>query len=252
MILQIASDLHNEFGEFDMDFNDIDLLILAGDIGVGLKGLDWIKKNVRKTPVIYVPGNHEYYKNAYPKLLYKLKESSKDTNIHILDNDNITIDGITFHGTTLWTNFELFGDPKIAGMEAQLRMNDYKLIKKDPSYSKLRSIDTHVMHYNSLDWLRNSLMSGKSKINIVISHHAPSIRSIPDKYKNDIISAAFASNLEDFIKETNPELWIHGHLHSCFDYNIGNTRVVCNPRGYPDEKYNGFNSKFIIKISALQ
>ncbi len=248
MIIQIASDLHNEFGEFDIDFNNIDLLILAGDIAVGEKGIGWINEKIKRTPVIYVPGNHEYYKHAYPKLLHKLKEKTKGTNIHIMDNDCITIDGITFHGTTLWTNFELFGDPKVAGIEAQYRMNDYNQIRLDQTYSKLRSIDTHVMHYKSLDWLRSSLVNSKTNVNVVVTHHAPSIQSIPDDFKEDIISAAFASNLDDFIKETNPLLWVHGHVHTCFDYKIGNTRVICNPRGYPNEPYIGFNAKLTVEI----
>ncbi len=249
MKIQIASDLHNEFGIFDIDFSDIDLLILAGDIDVGENGLIWLKEEVKKTPVIYVPGNHEYYRYSYPKLLNKLKEGAKNTNIHILDNGSITIEGITFHGTTLWTNFELYGDPKIAGMEAQLRMNDYRLIRRDPSYSKLRSVDTHIMHYKSLEWLKDSLLKSKTKTNVVVSHHAPSIKSIADKYKSDILSAAFASDLDDFIKETKPNLWVHGHVHDFFDYKVGETRVVCNPRGYPDENVN-YRPKFIVEIDA--
>ncbi|NOU16617.1 MAG: phosphoesterase [Bacteroidales bacterium] len=250
MIIQIASDLHNEFGILDLDFESIDLLILAGDIHVGERGLLWIKEQVKKVPVLYVLGNHEYYRNSYPKLLKKLKEGSRESNIHILEKDSITIDGITFHGTTLWTNFELFGNPRIAGIEAQQKMNDYKLIRIDPSYSKLRSIDTHLFHYESLEWLRNSLEKSKTSKNVIITHHGPSILSLLPEYREELISAAFVSNLEDFIKEMKPELWIHGHIHNCLDYTIENTRVICNPRGYPDEPYNGFNNKLLIKISA--
>jgi len=248
MRVQILSDLHNEFGVFEYDFSNIDLLILAGDIDLGLKGFEWISEKVKDIPVLYVLGNHEYYKHSYPKLLHKIKDISSNSNIHILEKESIIIENIAFHGTTLWTNFELFGDPKIAGYLCQQRMSDYKLIRLDPSYSKLRSINTHVMHYESLEWLRKSLLNSTKEKNFVITHHAPSIQSIANKYKEDILSAAFASNLDEFIIETKPDFWVHGHVHEPFDYYIGKTRIICNPKGYPDEPYTNYKSKFVIEI----
>ena len=250
MRVQVFSDLHFEFGGVEHSFKDIDLLILAGDINIGEKGFEWIQQNVKNIPVIYVLGNHEYYKRSYPKLLYKLQERSKQTNINVLEKDSIVLGGIRFHGTTLWTDFELYGDPKIAGYACQQRMSDYKLIRIDPSYSKLRSIDTHIMHYKSRNWLKQSLLDSNEKTNVVITHHAPSIKSIPNKFKDDIISAAYASDLEDFILETKPNLWIHGHIHEPADYQIGETRILCNPHGYIDDSYNGHNPNLVVEISA--
>ena len=247
MRVQIISDTHLEFGNRDFDFSNADLLILAGDIHTGEKGLAWISERVQHIPVLYVLGNHEYYKHAYPKLIHKLKESAQGTNIHVLENDAITIGNITFHGATLWTDFELFGDPRIAGFECQQRMNDYSLIRRDPSYSKLRSIDTHLMHKESLNWLEESLLESTTKANVVITHHAPSIKSIPPQYQNNLVSAGFASNLEAFILKTKPNLWIHGHLHDAFDYFIGETRVICNPKGYPGEVV-GFRDGLVVEV----
>jgi Icc-related predicted phosphoesterase len=249
MRAQILSDLHIEFGKFDFDFSNIDLLVLAGDVHTGDKGFSWIADKVKTIPVLYVLGNHEYYRNSYPKLLFKLRDKSKGTNIHVLEKETIIIDGVSFHGLTLWTDFELFGNPEIAGYECQKRMNDYQMIRIDPSYSRLRSIDTHIMHYESLRWLEKSLENSKTKTNMVISHHAPSMKSISDEFRADILSSAFASNLEDFILKYQPDVWIHGHVHHSFDYWIGKTRVICNPKGYPDEAYNGYNPKLTIEIS---
>jgi Icc-related predicted phosphoesterase len=248
MRAQIISDIHLEFGIRDFDFSQPDLLILAGDIHTGQNGLNWIFEKVKNIPVLYVLGNHEYYKNSYPKLVHKLKKSSEGTNVHILENDSLSIDGVTFHGATIWTNFELFGDPRIAGFECQQKMNDYTLIRRDPSYSRLRSIDTHVIHNESLKWLEKSLRESNSKTNVVITHHAPSIKSIKVKYQNDLVSAGYASNLESFILKTKPDLWIHGHIHAAFDYYIGQTRVICNPKGYPGETADGFRDSFIVEI----
>lgn len=250
MRLQIYSDIHLEFGERNIDLDNPDLIILAGDIHIGTKAVEWIKKMTNEIPVIYVLGNHEYYKNSYPKLISKLKKSVENTNIHVLENDSFEFKEITFHGSTLWTNFELYGDPRIAGFECQQKMNDYHLIKRDPTYSKLRSIDTHVIHNESIKWLGNSLTNSKTKLNVVITHHAPSEKSILDKYKNDLISAGFASNLDEFIIKTQPDLWIHGHVHACFDYYIGKTRIICNSKGYPGEQVDEFEEKKIIKIGA--
>jgi Icc-related predicted phosphoesterase len=127
-------------------------------------------------------------------------------------------------------------------------MNDYKMIRRDPSYSRLRSIDMHVMHNESLRWLEKSLNESTSKTNEVVSHHAPSIKSIPEKYRNDLVSAGYASDLENFIRKTKPDLWIHGHIHEAIDYTIGDTRVICNPKGYPGENADGFRGDLIINI----
>src|SRR5688572_28218638 len=162
MIVQILSDLHLEFGGLDIDFDGVDLVVFAGDVNIGEKGLFWIKEKIIKIPVLYVLGNHEYYRSTYPKLLNKLLQSSLGTNVHVLENSSVEIDGIRFHGATLWTSFELFGDPKLVGPVCQQKMNDYKLIRLDPYYSKLRSIDTHLFHHRSLKWLRESLLNSNT------------------------------------------------------------------------------------------
>ena len=87
-----------------------------------------------------------------------------------------------------------------------------------------------------------------SKTNVLVTHHAPSIQFIPEKFRNELVSAGYASNLESFIHKTKPDLWIHGHVHEAFDYCIGQTRIINNPKGYPGEIVNGFREDLIIKI----
>ena len=127
-------------------------------------------------------------------------------------------------------------------------MNDYKMIRRDPSYSKLRSIDTFLMHHQSLKWLQASLESSTTEKNIVVTHHAPSIKSIPVWLKEDIVSSAYASNLEAVILKYQPQYWIHGHIHVPTKYEVGDTTVLCNPHGYMNEPYNGFDKNLIIEI----
>lgn len=248
MKIQVISDLHHEFGISELSFQNADLVILAGDINLGTKGIEWIKENIPDKPVIYVLGNHEYYKGTYPNTLRKIIELSKDSNVHVLENNFVEFEGIRFHGATLWTDFSLFGNPVEYGIICQGKMNDYKLIRRDPSYSKLRTIDTYKIHQISRNWLQNSLAESKGYKNVVITHHAPSIKSLPTLYKADPISSAYASNLEDMIAEYKPAYWIHGHIHTPVRYKIAETEVICNPHGYISEKYNGYTKELIINL----
>jgi predicted MPP superfamily phosphohydrolase len=204
MKIQIISDLHQEFGLTDLSFDNADLVVLAGDVNLGTKGIEWIKTKIPNKPVIYVLGNHEYYKGSYPKTLNKIKAVAQDSNVSVLEDSFVDIDGVRFHGATLWTDFSIFGNPMHYGMVCQPKMNDYKKITRDPSYSKLRTIDTFKIHQFSKLWLQESLENSKALKNIVVTHHAPSIRSVPEQYKEDPITSAYASNLEDFIVEHQP------------------------------------------------
>lgn len=248
MRIQIISDLHQEFGISDLNFEHADLVILAGDTDLGTKGIEWVKKHIQNKSVIYILGNHEYYKGTYPKTLHKIIAASKDSNVTVLENNSVEVEGIRFHGATLWTDFSLFGSPVEYGIICQSQMNDYKQIRRDPSYSKLRSIDTFKLHQISRDWLEKSLEESKGYKNVVITHHAPSIRSVPELYKNDPVTAAYASNLEALILNYKPQYWIHGHIHTPARYTIDQTEVICNPHGYINEKYNGHDKELIIEI----
>lgn len=248
MRIKIISDLHQEFGISDLDFSNADLVILAGDTNLGTKGIEWAKENIKDKRVIYLLGNHEYYKGSYPKTLNKIIEASSNSNVTVLENNMVEVEGIRFHGATLWTDFSLFGSPIEYGVICQGQMNDYKQIRKDPTYSKLRTIDTYKLHQFSKLWLQESLEESIGYKNVVITHHAPSIRSVPDLYKNNPISSAYASNLEDIIIKYQPLYWIHGHIHTPVRYKIDETEIICNPHGYLDEKYNGYDRDLIIEI----
>jgi Icc-related predicted phosphoesterase len=250
MKLYILSDLHNEFERFDPPSTVSDVVILAGDIHVGKKGIDWAKLTFPNQPVIYVLGNHEYYGRAFPKHLDDLKQFVQGTNIHILENDRLVIDGVTFLGCTLWTDFKLFGEPKIAGYQATQSMTDYRKIRVSPQYRKLRSLDTAIIHAKSLRWLGREveqLKDHRSKV-IIVTHHAPSQHSVPKSHKDDILSAAYASHLDSFVADSGATLWIHGHIHAQQDYRLGATRVICNPRGYPDERNENFTPNLVVEI----
>lgn len=241
MKIQFLSDLHIEFAPFDYPSCDSDVVVLAGDIHTKHQGVQWALDNIQDKPVIYVLGNHEFYGKTYPKLIGELKNLARGSNVHVLENEVVTIDGVNFFGCTLWTDFEIFGDPRIAGYHCQQRMTDYKKIKKLPGYSKIRSLDTAIYHRHSVEWLGAALAVRQNEVNVVVTHHAPSKRSAPEHYWEDLTLAAYVSDMEAFIAAHQPAMWIHGHLHKSSDYTVGKTRVLCNPKGYPGEQHTGFD-----------
>ncbi|MDF1822198.1 MAG: metallophosphoesterase [Alcanivoracaceae bacterium] len=249
--LSVLSDLRLETGSFSYDPGDADLAVFAGDIHEREKGLDWMLALGLSIPVIYVVGNHEFYKTSYPALIEKLRRKARGSNIHVLDNESLTIDGVRFHGVTLWTDYRTFGDPVASGQLCQTMMSDHRYIRRLPGYSKVRSVDLARLHHAHVSWLRQSLAESDDYENVVVTHHAPSPRSLRPSMRDDASSAAYASDLEPFIKEYKPGAWIHGHCHNSSDYSVGRSRVICNPRGYyPDELNTDFNGSLCIEIGG--
>lgn len=245
MKIGYMSDLHLEFEPFQLPESGFDLLILAGDTAPGDRGVLWLKSLELKYPVVYILGNHEYYRNAYPRLIQKLKQLAEGTNIHVLENDAFSFNGITILGCTLWTDYNLTGNQPLSELAVSQFMNDYRLIRKSPSWSKFRTADALAAHRASLYWLKKQFLATRENV-IVVTHHAPSARSIPHHLKESEINPAYASNLDEFVLEHQPLAWIHGHVHVPVQYYIGKTQVLTNPRGYTHQRDNGFDiAKFI-------
>ncbi|MCA9638890.1 MAG: metallophosphoesterase, partial [Myxococcales bacterium] len=155
--------------------------------------------------------------------------------------------------TTLWTDFGLFGPDRVwaAGEAAAASMNDYRKIRTSPRYGRLRPADTRREHAVAKSWLRERLEEETdAALTIVVTHHAPSARSLPPKYAKDALSPAYASDLDDLVAASGAALWIHGHTHHCVDYAVGSTRVFSNQRGYPDEPVPDFDPLGIVELDA--
>ncbi|MCC1497993.1 metallophosphoesterase [Alcanivorax sp. 1008] len=251
MTLSVMSDLHLETGDFEFNPEDADVAVLAGDIHEREKGLDWLLELGLSIPIVYVLGNHEFYKTSYPALLDKLRVKAKGTNVHVLDTDSVLIKGVRFHGATLWTDYRLFGNPVASGQACQAVMSDHKYIRRLPSHSRMRSVDLARIHHGHVSWLRKSISTSDARTNVVVTHHAPSPNSLDPEFRDEPFSAAYASELEGLIHELNPDLWIHGHCHASADYYVGQTRVICNPRGYaPDELNTNFRPDMKVAVSS--
>jgi len=233
MKLHILSDLHTEFADFVPPDTDADTVILAGDIGVGVEGMQWATRHFPVRLVIYVPGNHEFYGHDID--LTAELEGAAPANITVLSDDVLVLDGVRFLGSTLWTDFKLHGEGEawFARERAGRSMNDFVRIRQ--AGHRFRPEDSVVLHEASRTWLVSQLKQPFDGPTVVITHHLPALKSIAPRYANDPLNPAFASRLEGVIERYQPALWIHGHTHDPCDYDLFGTRVVCNPRGYPGE-----------------
>lgn len=243
------SDIHLCWFDYEPQIDaDVDLVVLAGDLWMGRKGALWAIEHFKNVQVVYVLGNHEFYKNAYPKTVSDLYELTKNTNVSILEDDVITINNINILGCTLWTNYDLFGDKETAMNICRLRLNDYRRIRVSPQFRRFSPYDSVSIHKKSMVWLENELGRRKKQRNIIVTHHAPSPLSLAKSDRDNIISSAYCSDLENFIRRHEPELWVHGHIHSSLDYMIGKTRIVTNPRGNPRSRNLDFRDNFVIEV----
>lgn len=258
MRLHVLSDLHREFYDYQIRVKDADVIVLAGDISTGTRGVMWAKELLAQTSskIVYVMGNHEAYRVNIDKIRITLRDLCKpedgvEQRLFFLENDEAIIDGVRFLGCTLWTNLELFGrERREICAHAAMEMSDFKYIRSGNNYRKFRPKDMVNLHRESLTWLTGKLSEPFAGKTVVVTHHLPSADSVADRFKDDLLSACYASNLDHLF--ANMVLWCHGHTHDSFDYVKNGTRVVCNPRGYSmttDEAENlDFDSEFIVEI----
>lgn len=259
MRLLVLSDLHLEiWGEhvprIDIAASQPDIVILAGDIHTKSRAPAWAAKTFPGLPVLYVAGNHEFYGEAIEKVGNAiLQECALYRNVHYLECREYVLPGLRFLGTTLWTDFSLFNaDHKWSAMlDARDVMNDYQRIRVAGSgYRKLHPQDTAQIHAEQKKWLNNKLDEPFAGRTVVVTHMAPSKLSISPEYAADPVSAAFASNLDSMVIKA--DVWIHGHTHTSFDYQLGRCRVVANPLGYllrgGGAENQNFNPNLIIQL----
>jgi len=283
MKIKLVSDLHLEFSDIMIPNDaDYDLLILSGDIMVAQDMHDHQDENVRTAAmlemlgsrqlkaqrfrdflkrcsfqfphVIYVAGNHEFYHGKFFASIDHLREEcAKYPNIYFLENDVKVINDIVFMGATLWTDCNKH-DPFTLHALGDM-MNDFRIIRHDQSgYRALKPADIADRHRKTLQYFK-TVMEGypQEQKFVVVGHHTPSHMSCHPQYAHDyIMNGGYHSDLSDFILD-HPQikLWTHGHTHHPFDYVIGSTRVVCNPRGYESDGYTedtGWNPNIVLEV----
>lgn len=209
-----------------------DVLVLAGDIGTSTIGPKWARSQFPDLDIVYVAGNHEYYGGTWPNDNDLIQETCQKLRIHFLEKEAVTIQEVEFLGATLWTNYALYGASQArACMRVASRcMNDHRCIENGKTSGLFSPDDALEDHQASLAWLTDRLSRPTTHARVVVTHHLPFEASVHPKYKDNFLSAAFASRLDHLAGKA--ECWIHGHTHESADYVFNGTRVVCNPRGY--------------------
>jgi Icc-related predicted phosphoesterase len=246
--------------------------------------LDFFKRCSFQFPhVVYVMGNHEHYDFDIAKTYDTLKcKLSEFPNIHFLEKETWEHNDITFVGGTLWTDMNK--NDSLTLWHCGQRMNDFQLItnsnrkthhknvvyaKNPENGSPLRNANNELViervdhyekssrwstedsvedHKKMLDYI-NIVTQDKSKCYVAVTHHAPTQQSIAEWFKHDtLMNGAFVSDLSEFIMDRPQiKLWTHGHMHNVSDYMVGDTRVVCNPRGYVghEQRAKNFELKYM-------
>jgi predicted phosphodiesterase len=254
------SDLHLELTRgWDLPSGDarpaFDVLVVAGDLITRMeRGVAWLQARVADRQVVYVPGNHEFYGTDIDRTVEKARAAAAGSNIHVLQNDSVTLAGVTFLGCTLWTDFDLFGDADYAMTTAAETMNDYKKIRTENYERRLRPMHTLQRHQRSRDFLARELRKPKAGPRIVVTHMGPHPDAARRGSENDISSAAYTSDCSDLMS-MGVDLWIFGHTHETRDSVVGGTRLVTNQKGYgpwlprePTWDNEAFDPLFTIEI----
>jgi len=253
MKLGVLSDLHLSRAPQPAPGGDADVYVVAGDIARPAQAIAWARQ-LRK-PVLFVPGNHEFYGGSIPEVLRELKAAAAGSQVHVLDNEAVCMGGVRFLGSTLWTDFLLEGPGaarETAVREALLKMLDYRRIFLDAQHQVLFTpLDSAALFQRNAAWLQDRLQRRWQGPTVVITHHAPSALSVEPRFAGSPLNACFASNLEHLVGRSQQALWIHGHMHHSVDYELRGTRVVCNPRGYCMEGRNEnprFDVDFCVEV----
>ena len=257
MKLNILSDLHLSQAGMPLPRADADAVILAGDIARPEQALEWASRFGR--PVLYVPGNHEFYGASIPGTLQRLRQLCAGTCVQVLDRDEVRMGRVRFLGATLWTDFLLDGDGsgRATAEETALRLvRDFQRIHVDEDQAELFT-PSHCAACFARDaaWLASKLAQPHDGPTVVITHHAPSPRSIHPRFAGSPLNACFVSDAHRLLDGRRVQLWVHGHTHDSFDYAVNGTRVVCNPRGYAREGVNenaSFDPNFTLDVGQVE
>ncbi len=216
MKIWILSDIHLELSRgWELpplaERPDFDVLVIAGDLVPGMeRGVAWLRERVTDRPVIYIPGNHEFYNHDIDRTLEKARLATNGTSVHVMQNDAADIAGVRFVAATLWTDFDVFGNSPVAMNAALGGMNDYRRIRKNNYAYRLRPIDTAARHLQSRAFIEAELGKPFPGKTVVVTHHGPLRETLPKGREHDIMSAAYASDLREIVERHRPQAWVFG------------------------------------------
>lgn len=250
MKIQFLSDLHNEFyrpGPIPpIEQTEADVVVLAGDIDIGLNGLRWAMNEAERLgkTLLFVAGNHEFYHHDI-ELLDEMREfAASCEKVPFLENDEFIINDVRFLGCTLWTDYRAAGDQVLSMMEVQQSLSDHHVISNGERL--FLPEDALKLHHESRAWLEGLLSQPFDGKTVVVTHHAPHLLCQHPSFPLNAIATAFLSDLSDLVEMA--DVWCFGHTHSNLDVYAGKCRVISNQRGYPMEGVKGFNPAGVFSV----
>jgi Icc-related predicted phosphoesterase len=276
--LQILSDLHTDVAPIKPITigDDVDAVVVAGDTCQGVRHAFVALRRIvpERVPIVMVAGNHEFYRRCIQSEITEAKAIAANYNV-VFPEDDVALLGTTrFIGATLWTNYRVFGatNGAVAMDTARRRLNDHRKISwaKQP-WKRFRPEEALLLHERSKSFIVDALNTPFGGCTVILTHHAPHFGSVAKgPYQNDILTAAYVSDLTDVlmidagagastgavdatVKETSSSnwnrIWLHGHIHSSSDYVVGTTRILANPHGYGFENPS-FNPRLIVEVRS--
>ena len=257
MNIQIVSDLHNEahywVPDSAVDHSDT-VLVVAGDICTRHQAGEWLATVANQyKAVVAVLRNHDYWDSSAENVTIRIRESLRhQANVHVLDRDSVVVGDTRFVGCTLWTHV-----PPEAQMSVQQTIRDYERIRVAHGQARLTVGMVNAWHAGDKAFLEHALSVPFDGTTFVVTHHAPSSRSIDARYKDNpaatSLNFAYHTHLEEWVRPLMFDAWVHGHTHHSFDYEFGSGRLLCNPRGYwPDRLNPEFNAEFVVDSQTLR
>ena len=247
MKIRLLSDLHHEFRPDTFKHQQFikhsgeDVTVLAGDIAVGANNvaqvLDlFLLAGHRK--IVYLPGNHEFYGNYFTEVTADLEQVCRDRDVTLLrPGSKLVKDDVVFFGGTLWSNFD---ESPIAQTLSNRMISDFRAIK---SFSTQMC---KTLYYNDLAWIKRAYQMYPDHKKVIVTHFLPALECVDQKYNGSPVNSYFANNLGEWIQTLENTVWLYGHTHDSADFELGNTRMVCNPMGYPHELNHFDNFKTIV------
>ena len=234
MKIQVLSDLHVGRGTFAPTPTDADLFVVAGDVSRPAQAVAWAAALGK--PVLYVLGNHEFYGGSLDGTVREFRRLAAGTPVRLLDCEQVVLEGVRFLGCTLWSDFRLLGDGPArdaAIAMAVAQVYDFSRIRVADAADQLFTPGhSEALFDRHAAWLESQLATPHDGATVVITHHGPTPLSISPRYRDSPLNPCFVSDASRLLDGTRVGLWIHGHLHDSFDYQLNGTRVLCNPRGY--------------------